>query len=81
MAAGYANQHSSARKPNPSQCHRGGEVKVMNKVVLYSKCVTIRDAQLEEKKQIKEGKAQGERRQDLLMEMERLKVWARPPLP
>eukprot|EP00668_Euglena_longa_P015221 GGOE01019276.1.p1 GENE.GGOE01019276.1~~GGOE01019276.1.p1 ORF type:complete len:477 (+),score=225.69 GGOE01019276.1:53-1483(+) len=50
------------------------EVKVMNKVVLYSKCVTIRDAQLDEKKRIKDDKVQVERRQDLLMEMERLKA-------
>jgi len=29
------------------------EVKNMNQMILYSKCVTIRDAQLEEKKHIK----------------------------
>ena len=50
------------------------EVKAMNKVVNYSKCVTIRDAQVDEKRQIEAVKQTGERKLDMMMEMERLKV-------
>ena len=49
------------------------EVKNMNQMMLYSKCVTIRDAQLEEKKHIKAEAQEEERRMDLAMEIERIK--------
>lgn len=52
------------------------EVKHMNQMLLYSKCVTIRDAQIEEKKQMMLEAEEENRRQDLLMEIERLKVSA-----
>jgi len=49
------------------------DVKDMNKMVAYSKCVTIRDKQLLEKqKRIDEEQAE-EERLDLMMEIERLK--------
>lgn len=49
------------------------DVKDMNKMVAYSKCVTIRDKQLIEKqKRIDEEQAE-EERLDLMMEIERLK--------
>ena len=50
------------------------EVKNMNQMMLYSKCVTIRDAQLEEKKHIKAEAQEEERRMDLMMELDRLKA-------
>eukprot|EP00993_Chasmostoma_nieuportense_P000168 NODE_1153_length_1630_cov_41.399867_g1085_i0.p1 GENE.NODE_1153_length_1630_cov_41.399867_g1085_i0~~NODE_1153_length_1630_cov_41.399867_g1085_i0.p1 ORF type:complete len:490 (-),score=190.06 NODE_1153_length_1630_cov_41.399867_g1085_i0:69-1538(-) len=50
------------------------EVKFMNKVVLYSKCVTIRDAQIEEKQAISSEKKEEQKRLDMMMEMERLKA-------
>ena len=45
----------------------------MNQMMLYSKCVTIRDAQLEEKKHVKAEAAEEERRLDVMMEVERLR--------
>lgn len=49
------------------------DVKDMNKMCAYSKCVTIRDKQLTEKqKRIDEEQAE-EERLDLMMEIERLK--------
>ena len=50
------------------------EVKFMNKVVLYAKCVTVRDAQLSEKAAIKAEKLEDSRRLDMMMEVERLKA-------
>ena len=50
------------------------DVKHMNKMVLYSKCVTIRDKQLTEHTSIEERKKEEERRNDLMMEIERLKA-------
>eukprot|EP00240_Pyramimonas_obovata_P001211 CAMPEP_0118935178 /NCGR_PEP_ID=MMETSP1169-20130426/15074_1 /TAXON_ID=36882 /ORGANISM="Pyramimonas obovata, Strain CCMP722" /LENGTH=462 /DNA_ID=CAMNT_0006878171 /DNA_START=303 /DNA_END=1691 /DNA_ORIENTATION=+ len=50
------------------------EVKRMNQMMLYSKCVTIRDAQIEEKKHIMEENEEEERRLDLMMELERIKA-------
>lgn len=50
------------------------EVKHMNQMVLYSKCVTIRDAQIEEKKQMMLEAEEENRRQDQMMEVERIKA-------
>eukprot|EP00760_Papus_ankaliazontas_P031070 PhM_4_TR5176/c1_g1_i1/m.27061 len=50
------------------------EVKHMNKLVLYSKCVTVRDAQLSEKDEIKAEQQEEARRLDMMMEVERLKA-------
>lgn len=49
------------------------EVKHMNHLILQAKIVTIRDAQLVEKQEIKDSWKQEEKRKDLLLELERLK--------
>jgi len=48
------------------------EVKHMNHLMLYARTVTIRDKQLNEKKQIIEQKKREEKLKDLLMEVDRL---------
>ena len=50
------------------------QVKNMNQMMLYAKCVTIRDKQIEEKKVIGESDENESRRLDLMMEIERLKA-------
>ena len=50
------------------------EVKYMNQVMLYAKCVTVRDAQIMEKQAVKSERAEDERRIDMMMELERLKA-------
>ena len=50
------------------------DVKKMNQMMLYSKVVTIRDAQLNEKKVISKERLEEERRLDTIMEVERLKA-------
>jgi len=50
------------------------DVKKMNQMMLYSKVVTIRDAQLNEKKTIEKERLEEERRLDTIMEVERLKA-------
>jgi hypothetical protein len=45
----------------------------MNKMVAYAKAVTIRDRQLNEKKEIWEDFKTQEKKKDLIMEVERLK--------
>ena len=49
------------------------DVKHMNQMCMYSKCVTIRDKQLEEQKLLEAEYRDEERRLDLMMEIERLK--------
>ena len=50
------------------------DVKQMNQMVLYSKVVTIRDKQLEENKKLEEEWINEQKKLDLMMEIERLKV-------
>lgn len=50
------------------------EVKAMNQMVLYSKCVTIRDAQLQERKHMLLEEEAQSRRLDTMMEVERVKA-------
>ncbi len=50
------------------------DVKHMNQMVLYSKVVTIRDKQLEENKQLEKEYLEEQKKLDLMMEIERLKV-------
>jgi len=50
------------------------DVKKMNQMVLYSKCVTIRDAQLQEKRYIQQNREEEEQQLDMMMEIERLKA-------
>lgn len=47
------------------------EVKRMNQMMLYAKCVAIRDAQVEEKKHMMLEEEDESRRMDLLMEIDR----------
>ena len=49
-------------------------VKRMNQMMLYSKCVTIRDEQILEKQQILKEQEEESRKLDLMMEIERLKA-------
>mmetsp|Transcript_34468 Transcript_34468/g.67432 ORF Transcript_34468/g.67432 Transcript_34468/m.67432 type:complete len:509 (+) Transcript_34468:110-1636(+) len=49
-------------------------VKHMNQMMLYAKCVTIRDAQLLEKQMIQKERADQEKAYDLMMEQERIKA-------
>jgi len=46
----------------------------MNQMVLYSKVVTIRDKQLEENKRLETEWVDEQKKLDLMMEIERLKV-------
>lgn len=50
------------------------DVKHMNQMVLYSKVVTIRDKQLEENKRLEVEFVEEQKKLDLMMEIERLKV-------
>ena len=50
------------------------DVKHMNQMVLYSKVVTIRDKQLEENKRLEQEWVEAQKKLDLMMEIERLKV-------
>lgn len=45
----------------------------MNEMMVYSKCVTIRDKQLDEQKHLESEYREEERRLDIMMEIERLK--------
>jgi len=49
------------------------DVKHMNKMMMYAKCVTVRDQQLQEKQVLHGHKKNEEKRKDLMMEIERLK--------
>jgi hypothetical protein len=46
----------------------------MNQMVLYSKVVTIRDKQLNENKRLEQEWIEEQKKLDLMMEIERLKV-------
>jgi len=50
------------------------DVKHMNQMVLYSKVVTIRDKQLQENKRLEQEWIEEQKKLDLMMEIERLKV-------
>jgi hypothetical protein len=50
------------------------DVKAMNQMVLYSKVVTIRDKQLQENKKLESEWIEEQKKLDLMMEIERLKV-------
>merc|ERR1719291_1516371 len=50
------------------------DVKHMNQMMLYSKIVTIRDAQIQEKRGVQAEKEEEERQLDMMMEIERLKA-------
>ena len=50
------------------------DVKHMNQMVLYSKVVSIRDKQVEENKKLEQEWIEEQKKLDLMMEIERLKV-------
>jgi len=50
------------------------DVKHMNQMMMYSKVVTIRDAQIQEKRVVQAEKEEEERQLDAMMEIERLKA-------
>jgi len=50
------------------------DVKHMNQMVLYSKVVTIRDKQINENKRLEHEYLEEQKKLDLMMEIERLKV-------
>uniref|UniRef100_A0A7S4VAZ6 Cilia- and flagella-associated protein 45 n=1 Tax=Alexandrium monilatum TaxID=311494 RepID=A0A7S4VAZ6_9DINO len=50
------------------------DVKHMNQMMLYSKIVTIRDAQIQEKRNVQAEREEEERQLDAMMEIERLKA-------
>merc|ERR1711990_1057400 len=50
------------------------DVKHMDQMMLYSKIVTIRDAQIQEKRSVQAEKEEEERTLDAMMEIERLKA-------
>ena len=50
------------------------DVKNMNQIVMYAKCVTVRDKQLQENKELEQEWVQEQKKLDLMMEIERLKV-------
>mmetsp|Transcript_48018 Transcript_48018/g.153922 ORF Transcript_48018/g.153922 Transcript_48018/m.153922 type:complete len:524 (+) Transcript_48018:49-1620(+) len=50
------------------------DVKDMNRMMLYAKCVTIRDAQIEERRHIIKENEEEDQRLDLMMEVERIKA-------
>eukprot|EP00891_Asterochloris_glomerata_P004534 jgi/Astpho2/4534/e_gw1.00067.95.1_t len=68
-----ANQHTRNRAEGLLDEQRD-EVKHMNQMVLYSKCVTIRDAQIEEKKHMLEEEEAEERALDVAMEIDRIRA-------
>jgi hypothetical protein len=49
-------------------------VKHMNQMVLYSKVVTIRDKQIEENKKLETEWVEEQKKLDIMMEIERLKI-------
>merc|ERR1719230_2295602 len=50
------------------------DVKHMNQMMLYSKVVTIRDAQIQEKRMVQSEREEEDRQLDMMMEIERLKA-------
>jgi len=50
------------------------DVKHMNQMMLYSKVVTIRDAEIQEKRSVQAEREEEERQLDMMMEIERLKA-------
>ena len=50
------------------------DVKSMNRMLLYAKCVTIRDQQIKDKQRMMEAEEEEERKMDLMMEVERIKA-------
>eukprot|EP00798_Chlamydomonas_sp_ICE-L_P011605 gene11605-34309_t len=68
------NQQQSATRSRATKLleEERDQVKNMNQMMLYSKCVTIRDAQIEEKRLLMQENEDETRKQDMMMEIDRI---------
>merc|ERR1740138_1424524 len=71
---GRAQKHSVLERAKMKLDEDMDDVKHMNQMMLYSKVVTIRDAQIQEKRNVQAEKEEEERQLDAMMEIERLKA-------
>merc|ERR1719355_395602 len=71
---GHAQKNSVLERAKQMLDEAADDVKHMNQMMLYSKVVTIRDAQIQEKRAIQAEKEEQERQLDMMMEIERLKA-------
>jgi len=71
---GRAQKNSVLEKAKQMLDEDMDDVKHMNQMMLYSKIVTIRDAQIQEKRSVQAEKEEEERQLDMMMEIERLKA-------
>merc|ERR1712066_130939 len=73
-SGGLAQKNSVLERAKRMIDEEMDDVKHMNQMMLYSKIVTIRDAQVHEKRNIQAEKEEEERSLDAMMEIERLKA-------
>merc|ERR1711920_1190241 len=71
---GHAQKNSVLERAKQMLDEDMDDVKHMNQMMLYSKVVTIRDAQIQEKRNVQAEKEEEERQLDAMMEIERLKA-------
>jgi len=71
---GMAQKNSVLERAKQMMDEGMDDVKHMNQMMLYSKIVTIRDAQIQEKRNIQAEREEEERQLDAMMEIERLKA-------
>merc|ERR1712187_488485 len=71
---GRAQKNSVLERAKQQMDEEMDDVKHMNQMMLYSKIVTIRDAQIQEKRSVQAEKEEEERQLDMMMEIERLKA-------
>merc|ERR1719473_962903 len=71
---GRAQKNSVLEKAKQMLDEDMDDVKHMNQMMLYSKVVTIRDAQINEKRGVQAEREEEERQLDMMMEIERLKA-------
>merc|ERR1719247_297394 len=71
---GRASSNSVLEKAKQMMDEEMDDVKHMNQMMLYSKVVTIRDAQIQEKRAVQGEREEEERQLDMMMEIERLKA-------
>merc|ERR1719379_3326885 len=69
-----AQQNSVLERAKRMMDEEMDDVKHMNQMMLYSKVVTIRDAQIQEKRTIQGEREEEEKQLDMMMEIERLKA-------
>merc|ERR1719409_676307 len=72
--AARAQKNSVLEKAKQMMDEEMDDVKHMNQMMLYSKVVTIRDAQIQEKRAVQGEREEEERQLDMMMEIERLKA-------